>query len=71
VFPLQSSSRVYQIDDLTYEIIRVVTSLDDALLADDSALDQRHRQLPECEQQPQSSADSLAATGLSPVCCGL
>jgi len=57
--------RAYEIDDLTYGIIWAVTSLDDALLADDSALDQRHRQLREFEQQPQSSAGSQAAAGLS------
>jgi hypothetical protein len=44
--------RAYEIDDLTYAIIWAVTSLDDALLADDSALDQRRRQFREFEQLP-------------------
>jgi hypothetical protein len=57
--------RAYEIDDLTYGIIWAVTSLDDALLADDSVLDQRHRQLREFEQQPRSSAGSQTATGLT------
>ena len=57
--------RAYEIDDLTYGIIWAVTSLDDALLADDSALDQRQRQLREFEQLPHSAAGSQAAAGLT------
>lgn len=57
--------RAYEIDDLTYGIIWAVTGLDDALLADDSALVQRHGQLREFELQRQSSAGSQVAAGLT------
>ena len=57
--------RAYEIDDLTYGIIWAVTSLDDALLADDSALDQWQQQLREFEQLPHSAAGSQAAAGLT------
>ena len=57
--------RAYEIDDLTYGIIWAVTSLDDALLADDSALDQRQRQLRDFEQLPHPAAGSQAAAGLT------
>lgn len=57
--------RAYEIDDLTYAIIWAVASLDDALLADDGALDQRRRQLRESGQPPQSLDGSEAAAGLT------
>lgn len=57
--------RAYEIDDLTYAIIWAVTSLDDALLADDSALDQRRRQLREFGQLPQPMVASESAAGLT------
>jgi hypothetical protein len=57
--------RAYEIDDLTYGIIWAVTSLDDALLADDSTLDRRHRQFCEPGQSPHVIAGSEAAAGLT------
>ena len=42
-----------------------MTGLDDALLADDHALDERHRQLREYEQMPESAVGSQAAAGLT------
>jgi hypothetical protein len=54
-----------ELDDLGYAIIWAMTSLDDALLADDSDLDERHRELRGYEQMPESAVGSQAAAGLT------
>lgn len=54
--------RAYELDDVTYAIIWAVINLDDALLADDGALDRRCRELRAYERFPCSAAgNSLAA----------
>lgn len=57
--------RAYELDDLTYGIIWALISLDDALLADDHALDQRQRELRAYEQLPHSTVGRQAAAGLT------
>jgi hypothetical protein len=57
--------RAYELDDLTYGIIWALTCLDDALLADDHALDQRQRELRTYEQLPHSTVGRQAAAGLT------
>ena len=54
-----------ELDDLGYAIIWAMAGFDDALLADDYALDERHRQLREYEQMPESAVGSQAAAGLT------
>ena len=54
-----------ELDDLGYAIIWAIAGLDDALLADDHALDERHRQLREFEHMPESAVGSQAAAGLT------
>ncbi len=54
-----------ELDDLGYAIIWAMAGLDDALLADDYALDERHRQLRDYEQMPESAVGSQAAAGLT------
>jgi transcriptional regulator with XRE-family HTH domain len=54
-----------ELDDLGYAIIWAIAGLDDALLADDHALDERHRQLRDFEQMPESAVGSQAAAGLT------
>lgn len=57
--------RAYELDDLGYAIIWALAGLDDALLADDYALDERHRQLRAYEQLRESAVGSQAAAGLT------
>lgn len=57
--------RAYELDDLTYGIIWALVSLDDALLADDSPLDQQQRELFKYEQFSNPAADGQAAAGLT------
>jgi hypothetical protein len=57
--------RACELDDLGYAILWAVAGLDDALLADDNELDERHRQLRGYEQMPESSVGSQAAAGLT------
>lgn len=57
--------RAYELDDITYAIIWAVISLDDALLADDGALDQRRRQLRAYERFPRSAVGNDAAADLT------
>lgn len=59
--------RAYELDDVTYAIIWAVANLDDALLTDDFALDQRRRELSGYERLPQSAAGREAAAGLTTV----
>ena len=47
-----------ELDDLGYAIVWAMAGLDDALLADDYALDERHRQLRDYEQMPESAVGS-------------
>jgi len=54
-----------ELDDLGYAIVWAIAGLDDALLADDYALDERHRQLRDYEQMPESAVGSQAAAGLT------
>jgi transcriptional regulator with XRE-family HTH domain len=54
-----------ELDDLGYAILWAVAGLDDALLADDNELDERHRQLRAYEQMPESSVGRKAAAGLT------
>lgn len=54
-----------ELDDLGYAIVWAMAGLDDALLADDHALDERHRQLREYEHMPESAVGSQAAAGLT------
>ncbi len=57
--------RAYELDDLTFGIVWALISLDDALLADDHALDQRRRELRAYEQLPHSAVDHHAAAELT------
>ena len=52
-----------ELDDLGYAIVWAMAGLDDALLADDYALDERHRQLRDYEQMPESAVGSQAERG--------
>ena len=54
-----------ELDDLGYAIVWAMAGLDDALLADDYALDERHRQLRDYEQMPESAVGSQAAAGMT------
>ncbi len=54
-----------ELDDLGYAIVWAMAGLDDALLTDDCTLDERHRQLREYEQMPESAVGSQAAAGLT------
>jgi transcriptional regulator with XRE-family HTH domain len=60
-----SMPREYEIDDLSYAIIWAVTLLDDALLADDQALDERRRWLNGCGEQSQSGVGRESAADLT------
>ncbi len=57
--------RAYELDDLTYGIIWALINLDEALLADDHALDQRQRELRTYEQLPHSAVGRQAAADLT------
>jgi hypothetical protein len=57
--------RAYELDDLAFGIIWALVNLDDALLADDHALDQRQRELHGYEQLPHSAVGHQAAAGLT------
>ena len=57
--------RACEFDDLGYAIVWALAGLDDALLADDRALDERYRQLRGYEQMPESAVGSQAAAGLT------
>jgi hypothetical protein len=57
--------RACELDDLGYAIVWALAALDDALLADDHALDERYRQLRGYEQMPESAVGSQAAAGLT------
>jgi hypothetical protein len=57
--------RAYELDDLAYGIMWAVTSLDDALLADDAALDDCQQALREYDRLLQSAGDHHAAAGLT------
>ncbi|HUZ25147.1 MAG TPA: hypothetical protein VMV07_15435 [Streptosporangiaceae bacterium] len=59
--------RAYELDDVTYAIRWAVANLDDALLTDDYALDQRRRELSGYERVPQSAAGREVAAGLTSV----
>ncbi len=59
--------RAYELDDVTYAIMWAVANLDDALLTDDYALDQRRRELSGYERVPQSAAGREVAAGLTSV----
>jgi len=57
--------RAYELDDLTYAVIWAVINLDDALLADDCALDQRRRELRAYDRFPPSAVGSDVASDLT------
>jgi hypothetical protein len=57
--------RAYEFDDLTYGIIWALINLDDALLADDHALDHRQRELRAYEQLPHSAVGRQEAADLT------
>jgi hypothetical protein len=57
--------RAYELDDLTYGIIWALVNFDDALLADDHALDQRYRELRRYEQLSHSAVSRQAAAELT------
>lgn len=57
--------RACELDDLGYAIVWAIAGLDDALLADDRALDERHHQLRDFERMPESAVGSQAAAGLT------
>jgi hypothetical protein len=56
-----------ELDDLTYGVIWALVNLDDALLADDCALDERRRELRSYEQLPRSAVGQQTAAGLTSV----
>ncbi len=55
----------YELDDLTYGIIWALVNLDDALLADDHTLDQRHTEFRGYEQLTHSAVGRQAAADLT------
>lgn len=63
--PAISVPREYELDDLSFAIIWAVTLLDDALLADDYALDERRRELNGYEKLPQSAVGRETAEDLN------
>src|SRR5262249_24352926 len=60
-----SVPRAFELDDVTYAIIWAVVNLDDALLSDDGALDQRRRELRAYERHLRSDMDCAAAGDLT------
>jgi hypothetical protein len=56
-----------ELDDLTYGVIWALVNLDDALLADDQALDERRRELRSYEQLPRSAVGRQTAADLTSV----
>jgi hypothetical protein len=57
--------RAYELDDLTYALIWAVANLDDALLSDDYALDQRQRELRAFAHAPYSVTSGDEAVDLT------
>ena len=56
-----------ELDDLTYGVIWALVNLDDALLADDHALDEQRRELRSYEQLPRSAVGRQTAADLTSV----
>jgi hypothetical protein len=56
-----------ELDDLTYGLIWALVNFDDALLADDQALDERRRELRSYEQLPRSAVGLQTAADLTSV----
>jgi hypothetical protein len=62
-----SVPQAYDLDDLSGGIIWALASIDDALLADDYALDERSRELRAYESLPESAVSNRAAAGMTAV----
>jgi hypothetical protein len=60
-----SIPRACALDDLSYAIMWATAAIDDALLADDSELDERQRELLAYEHVPESAISAASAAGLS------
>jgi transcriptional regulator with XRE-family HTH domain len=63
--PVVSVPQVYELDDLSGGIIWALASTDDALLADDYALDERSRELRAYESLTESAVSNRAAAGMT------
>jgi hypothetical protein len=65
--PTLAIPRAYELDDLTYGLLWVFANIDDALLADDLALAERHRELIVYEPLLNSAVSREAAADLTMV----
>ncbi len=65
--PTLTIPRAYELDDLTYGLLWAFANLDDALLADDLALAESHRELSVYERLPNSAVSREAAADLTVV----
>lgn len=65
--PELSLPTAYELDDFTYGILWAVSNLDDALQADDQALDETRHDLKAYERLSASAVSREAAPGLNPI----